>query len=448
MAIPITWKNINTPDFFGASRMTEAGGESIDRGLQHLAQLGKEQRGIEDANYATGKAQNTEEALAKIREISTLSDYEKAQQSGNFDLASIRDQYGAQVNSGALTEAFATRDDQIKQEEMANYEYGQQQLARTEDPIRNAALSLAQAGKYKEAKNKAAGLSDSADILGKIEGIRTNTLDTNYELNERGKKLKREKELSELTQLVDAGFANNTDPTIINNQLQEFANQEGRNLTPGVLEEVMKNNMLRQEQLSQLTVAEQEERRRTSEAALVEKEEALAAGQASLAAMDEELSKDPYSIYEANTAETGDVASVFNYILSKAPEEAEWMDTDWGAGGDDLMDKLVNAEKDLKKKLGISEIDPVILRRAVDYTGFTVEEKDDRAVTMFRVADLEEGYRKALKAYSKYGAAKTKRDDTASAWNTEVSNINKKYRSTINKNFDTLLKKRKLTTKN
>ena len=104
---PITWKNINAPDFKDSILALGSAGQSFDRASSGIDKLFTDYNQINNTNWDNQSAINTEDYLAKIKGITNLNDLNT--QEANFDPTALRSTVGRQINAAALQEALLKR---------------------------------------------------------------------------------------------------------------------------------------------------------------------------------------------------------------------------------------------------------------------------------------------------------------------------------------------------
>lgn len=129
--MPITWRNIEAPDFRQAQLGVAAANESIQDALAGIRNIGTEQREIADANLASATdafTQRAEEQL--LAGTRTSDDLEK------FDFSKFADEVAANpVDRDALHDLFLTRADALRQEELDKLQMEAQKVGIERDKI-------------------------------------------------------------------------------------------------------------------------------------------------------------------------------------------------------------------------------------------------------------------------------------------------------------------------
>ena len=144
MVQPITWRNINGPDFRGSNRLLQSAGEQVQQNIQGLAGLAQK------FNTETTD-ENTQDVLAQIRGLNTVEGYKQAVDSGRFSQAGLG-QYGDQIDQGKINAALES------------------QLGRSEQSARQNIGNIIAQGDYTGAREAigSSGLGDTSDLTRSI----------------------------------------------------------------------------------------------------------------------------------------------------------------------------------------------------------------------------------------------------------------------------------------
>lgn len=140
---PIRWDNVNGQSLADASRPLEAAGRSVNTGFDVLGQLLKHGTDINDANWQTGKVNNTNEALNTVMGYDSPEALAAAQKSGAIQ--SLLTAHGAQMDQAAVRQAADARMGILQQraEQAISYNHAitDEKTAPILDKARAAALS-------------------------------------------------------------------------------------------------------------------------------------------------------------------------------------------------------------------------------------------------------------------------------------------------------------------
>lgn len=129
--MPITWKNIEAPDFRQAQLGTAMAGDTIQQALQGIRDIGTEQRDIADANLASAT-----EAFTQSAEEQLLANTQNADDLAKFDFGKFADEVAVNpVDRNALHELFLTRADALRQEELDKLQMEAQKVGIERDKI-------------------------------------------------------------------------------------------------------------------------------------------------------------------------------------------------------------------------------------------------------------------------------------------------------------------------
>ena len=182
MNAPITWRNIEAPDFRGASAGLTAASNNLEAARKLFTQSIADTERIDAENWANTKANNTNAELKHLLGYKDLESFEKAKQAGEF--LTRLDQYGAQIDTDRVLKAIDERADVLRNR--AINELGYQNRVRTEEearvareqkPIVDRLLGLITQGELTAATGAARAYADSRmlreDFLRQIlEGAR------------------------------------------------------------------------------------------------------------------------------------------------------------------------------------------------------------------------------------------------------------------------------------
>ena len=151
--MPITWKNVTGPNFGDANKLITQGGENIAGAFEGLAGVAGSFQKQEEKRFAGVKDKNTQDFLARISGMTSQEDLAAAKGRGEFDLGSLRSQYGDALDFGAVTGAADRQDDVIASEAQKMFQRGQDETTRADAPgIANYQRDLANATNPAEAK--------------------------------------------------------------------------------------------------------------------------------------------------------------------------------------------------------------------------------------------------------------------------------------------------------
>jgi len=176
--MPITWRNIQGPNFSDAARFQELGAQSLNKGLDQFNRVIGNEVQRRDQNFNVGTDRNTEAALAEITSMQDTGAVDQALASGQYTPQALRERFGAQVDVDVLGKAIAAQTGKLRAQETAEFNYGQTQLAqadtvatRSEQPEVNAISASIAAGNYDEARKllDASSIRDKASFESAIK---------------------------------------------------------------------------------------------------------------------------------------------------------------------------------------------------------------------------------------------------------------------------------------
>lgn len=112
MATPITWQNIQGPDYSGATRSLDAAQRSFGGVFDQLGSVLAQHQRIGEANWQNTKTNNTNTFLDRLAAFKTPEELAAAQQAGVLN--QLRQQFGAQIDTAAIRGAEEQRLNQLR----------------------------------------------------------------------------------------------------------------------------------------------------------------------------------------------------------------------------------------------------------------------------------------------------------------------------------------------
>lgn len=162
MAGPITWQNINGASLADASRTMEVAQRSFSGAFDGLSNIVKQRQALDEANWQTGKENNTNAFRAALLQPATAEAFaDPAQVAARQQMLSG---FGAQVNMGAALDAQDTRGGALQSRDKATLDYRNAMLDAKEAPIAEAARQAALSGNLAEATRLSQGLRNGSTI--------------------------------------------------------------------------------------------------------------------------------------------------------------------------------------------------------------------------------------------------------------------------------------------
>ena len=166
MNAPITWRNIEAPDFRGATAGMATVSNNLEAARRLFTQSIADTERIDAENWANTKINNTNEVLKRLLEYKDLESFEKAKQAGEF--RALMDQYGAQINADQVLKAIDERADVLRNRAISTLDYQNRlrteeeaRVAREQKPILDRLLGLVEQGELKPATEAARIYADS-----------------------------------------------------------------------------------------------------------------------------------------------------------------------------------------------------------------------------------------------------------------------------------------------
>lgn len=146
MASPITWRNVDAPDFRGAASMFGAAQQTFDKGASSLIGLLDQRAKTDEANWQNQKVLNTQSYLDALGSAKTPEELAAKQELLN----SLRSSAGAQIDLPAIRAANDGREAILQNRLKAQNEHADYLTGRTEQPIVDSVKRLYTQGKYEE----------------------------------------------------------------------------------------------------------------------------------------------------------------------------------------------------------------------------------------------------------------------------------------------------------
>lgn len=135
----ITWRNIEAPNLGDPSRTFQTAQQSFNAGMATLGDLLKGAQANDEANWQTGKTNNTDAFLtAAMQKYATPEGFKAAQASG--ELEALRSQYGAQIDLGATRQFLDSRLATLQQRGLAENQYNDAQETVQLRPLQSQAM--------------------------------------------------------------------------------------------------------------------------------------------------------------------------------------------------------------------------------------------------------------------------------------------------------------------
>lgn len=205
MSTPITWRNIEAPDFRGASVGMATVSNNLEAARKLLTQPIADTERIDAENWDNTKANNTNAVLMRLLEYQDPESFEKARQAGEF--RALIDQYGPQIDANLVRKSIDERADVLRNRAIGALDYQNRlrtekeaEVAREQKPILDRLRGLVEQGELQSATEAARIYAESGmlreDFLRQIledarkrqEGIDDRTLkklDTESAINYR-----------------------------------------------------------------------------------------------------------------------------------------------------------------------------------------------------------------------------------------------------------------------
>ena len=158
--MPITWRNINAPDFTGVARIMDSGGDALTAGLDKLTQTVQGIGQTNADNWDVRKQNNSDALLTRIAAARNMDEYNALQS----EVPGMLDHYGAQVDRKAVMESLLGRKTAIQEGAMQDAKFADFETQQQWNPFSTQVKSLIAANKHDEALN----LLNSTDAPGSV----------------------------------------------------------------------------------------------------------------------------------------------------------------------------------------------------------------------------------------------------------------------------------------
>lgn len=166
MNTPITWRNIEAPDFRGTSFNLANANNSLEAARKLLTQSIADAERIDAENWDNTKTNNTNAVLRRLLEYQDPESFEKARQAGEF--LALMNQYGGQIDANLVRQSIDERADILRNRAINALDYQNRlrmeeeaKVAREQKPIVDRLLGLVEQGELKPAIEAARIYADS-----------------------------------------------------------------------------------------------------------------------------------------------------------------------------------------------------------------------------------------------------------------------------------------------
>ena len=165
--MPITWRNVNAPDFRGVSDMMQKGTDALTSGLSGVSDVLGQRVDDQKQYWDDTKTSNTDNYLAQIAGASDMDAV--AALKASLTPGQLTDTYGAQVDTTKLMGALQDQGRFVRQDMMEEAQAEDFNTLRGERELRNQVLMLQSQGKHDEARSLAQNLSNSGEVFQSIQ---------------------------------------------------------------------------------------------------------------------------------------------------------------------------------------------------------------------------------------------------------------------------------------
>jgi hypothetical protein len=161
MAGPITWRNINAPDFSNSATLMQTGSQALQGGLDKLTQLGKDYQARQEQAWEKGSERNRDAVISQIMGLKDMDAYNAFGE----QLPGILDQYSGQIDRKAVMDAWMKQDNSIRDDAIGTEQYRNMLEAQTAKPIMDRFYEMIGKGQDKGAE---AFINSSGDLSSKF----------------------------------------------------------------------------------------------------------------------------------------------------------------------------------------------------------------------------------------------------------------------------------------
>lgn len=150
MASPITWQNVTGPSMGEAAAPLLAAQRGFDNAFGRLREELSKREATEASNFEVGKDNNTDAALAAIRQFRTPQALQEAQDSGQID--ALMSRYGAQIDRRVVGQAMDLRPGVLQERVQRENRFADETLQREQRPLVDEFQSDVAAGRTAKAQ--------------------------------------------------------------------------------------------------------------------------------------------------------------------------------------------------------------------------------------------------------------------------------------------------------
>ncbi|KXJ61573.1 MAG: hypothetical protein AXW14_08915 [Alteromonas sp. Nap_26] len=217
---PITWRNINAPNFSDSNRFAIQSGEQIGRGLDLLSKAASGYRQGELDTQNQQRDFQTQEFINRINSFNDIDNYGNFQRQISSELARLNP---SQVNLNEVNTALQGRDNTLRTDLLQQQEFADSQAAIAARPDSNAVRLLAAQGNFDEATQKLGSsttIADKAPLIQMISDARDKAREEEFTLNERARTLDLRNQNNIALGIRNNALQNVDDPTNLEDYVQ------------------------------------------------------------------------------------------------------------------------------------------------------------------------------------------------------------------------------------
>jgi hypothetical protein len=156
MGLPITWRNVEAPDFSGASRMLSQAQVGFNNGFAQFQDILKNQEATAESNWKVTRDNNTQAFLDSVNRYRTPEEYQAALESGALDVS----RFGPQIDRSAARNALDGRLSILQDRTTKANQFADQIKAREAQPIIDqlSTMAVSDDKDLRESAKKALGI--------------------------------------------------------------------------------------------------------------------------------------------------------------------------------------------------------------------------------------------------------------------------------------------------
>lgn len=216
--MPITWKNINAPDFSSGNALMKAGGESITGGLDSLSKAAQAYGTQQKDERVAVRDDNTQQFLDQIDKMKNMDNYNN--QAGQFSQSALM---GQNVDASKVLSAYDQQKQDIRGLIKSDNDFSANQYAESnrllgikEKPFINEINALVASGETEKAKQildaNPTAVADTSPLYNAITAAERNNTEYQQGQDALTKRLGEEKQVQDAAGIVTSVVTQSSDP--------------------------------------------------------------------------------------------------------------------------------------------------------------------------------------------------------------------------------------------